>query len=163
MKDDDMATDRSKIQKLQKIKLDMERRTLKIKHVCAKYYKNFNSRWNGSIYNKPGIVNSIHYLTYYYFMYHFIFRTVGWNFYFENSTYIVKDGSENRKVPKMVLKSLRHSINPRNIILEPTSRTAYCVNRAAGSATWMILFGKMHAKEKKFKSIHLHNALKYED
>ena len=95
-------------------------------------------------------------------MFHFIFRTLGWNNYFENSTYVVKDRAKTKKVPKAVLESLRHSINPQNIILEPRSHTAYCFNPKAGSATWKRLFGKMHAKEKRFKSILRHNKLKYE-
>ena len=96
-------------------------------------------------------------------MYHFIFRNLGWNNYFENSTYVVKDRAKTKKVPKTVLQSLRNSINPQNIILEPRSHTAYCFNQKAGSAAWKRLFGKMHAKEKRFKSILQHNALKYED
>ena len=81
-------------------------------------------------------------------MYHFIFSTSsGWK-YSAHSTYIAKGGRHSRWKAL-----LGHSIDPRHIILEPKSHTAYCFNCKAGSTTWMTLFTKMHAEEKKVKSI----------
>ena len=96
-------------------------------------------------------------------MYPFIFSTSGWKYY-AHSTYNAKPGAKTKIVPKMVLRLLRRSIDPQNIILEPKSHTAYCFNHKVASTAWMRLFTKMHAEEKNFKSIVDSKAYyKYED
>ena len=74
-----------------------------------------------------------------------------------NNLYSISSSSEWRYCQESTYQAkntnFSQSMDPKNIILEPKSQTAYCFIHKAASSTWMKLFTNIHKDEKRFKAI----------